>query len=63
MDAKQQAKNIKHEITFQLIIDILEERGVMTDKELKTRLINTVQLSKTLDEETKKLVLEEIEGK
>lgn len=62
MNQEQQAKNIKNELTFDLIIQILEERGVMTDKELKTRLTNQVILSKTMDDELKQLVIKEIKG-
>ncbi|GGG10989.1 hypothetical protein GCM10007425_01630 [Lysinibacillus alkalisoli] len=43
-----------------LLVQILEERGIMTDKELKERLMNQVKLSKTMDETLKTQVMEEI---
>ncbi len=58
MDAK--AAEIKNMMTLNLLVQILKERGIMTDKELKERLSNTVKLS-SMDADLKEKVIEEIE--
>ncbi|MFJ7697544.1 hypothetical protein [Lysinibacillus fusiformis] len=58
MDAK--AAEIKNMMTLNLLVQILKERGILTDKELKERLSNTVKLS-TMDADLKEKVIEEIE--
>lgn len=58
MDAK--AAEIKNIMTLNLLVQILKERGIMTDKELKERLSNTVKLS-SMDADLKEKVIEEIE--
>ncbi|WP_445477790.1 hypothetical protein ACULLL_15270 [Lysinibacillus irui] len=57
MDTK--AADIKNILTLNLLVQILEERGIMTDKELKERLTNTVKLS-AMDNDLKEKVIEEI---
>lgn len=57
MDTK--AADIKNILTLNLLVQILEERGIMTDKELKERLTNTVKLS-SMDNDLKEKVIEEI---
>ncbi|MCS1391942.1 MULTISPECIES: hypothetical protein [Lysinibacillus] len=57
MDSK--AADIKNILTLNLLVQILEERGIMTDKELKERLTNTVKLS-SMENDLKEKVLEEI---
>lgn len=57
---EQTAANIKNQMTFQLIIEILEERGIMTERELEERLTNKVILSKTMNEELKQQVIQKI---
>lgn len=51
--------DIKNILTLNLLVQILEERGIMTDKELKERLTNTVKLS-SMENDLKEKVLEEI---
>lgn len=58
MDAK--ATEIKNIMTLNLLVQILKERGILTDKELKERLSNTVKLS-SMDADLKEKVIEEIE--
>ncbi|HAU33847.1 MAG TPA: hypothetical protein DCW76_05810 [Lysinibacillus sp.] len=58
MDAK--AAEIKNIMTLNLLVQILKERGILTDKELKERLSNTVKLS-SMDADLKERVIEEIE--
>ncbi|AJK87119.1 hypothetical protein D0439_07480 [Lysinibacillus fusiformis] len=58
MDAK--AAEIKNIMTLNLLVQILKERGILTDKELKERLSNTVKLS-SMDADLKEKVIEEIE--
>ncbi|MFF6013990.1 hypothetical protein [Lysinibacillus fusiformis] len=58
MDAK--AAEIKNIMTLNLLVQILKERGILTDKELKERLSNTVKLS-YMDADLKEKVIEEIE--
>lgn len=53
------AADIKNILTLNLLVQILEERGIMTDKELKERLTNTVKLS-SMENDIKEKVLEEI---
>ena len=53
------AADIKNILTLNLLVQILEERGIMTDKELKERLTNTVKLS-AMDNDLKEKVIEEI---
>ncbi|WP_155591625.1 hypothetical protein [Lysinibacillus cavernae] len=57
MDAK--ATEIKNMMTLNLLVQILKERGIMTEKELKERLTNTVKLS-AMDADLKEKVIEEI---
>ncbi|MFJ8514398.1 hypothetical protein [Lysinibacillus xylanilyticus] len=57
MDTK--AANIKNLMTLDLLVQILEERGIMTDRELKERLTNNVKLS-SMDADLKEKVIEEI---
>lgn len=56
---EQTAKNIKDQMTFELIIQILKEHGIATDKEIQDRLTNQVKLS-SMDEELKQRVIEQI---
>ena len=56
---EQTAKNIKDQMTFELIIQILKEHGITTDKEIQDRLTNLVKLS-SMDEELKQRVIEQI---
>ncbi|HWL22376.1 MAG TPA: hypothetical protein VNR38_01255 [Ureibacillus sp.] len=53
------AKNIKDQMTFELIIQILKEHGITTNKEIQDRLTNQVKLS-SMDEELKQRVIEQI---
>ncbi|MBL3728580.1 hypothetical protein JIN86_03030 [Lysinibacillus sp. HST-98] len=53
------AADIKNILTLNLLVQILEERGIMTDKELKERLTNTVKLA-SMENDLKEKVLEEI---
>lgn len=53
------AADIKNILTLNLLVQILEERGIMTDKELKERLTNTVKLS-SMENDLKEKLLEEI---
>ncbi|MGE7090833.1 hypothetical protein ACQKII_05105 [Lysinibacillus sp. NPDC048646] len=57
MDSK--AADIKNLMTLNLLIEILEERGVMTDQELKERLTNNVKLS-SMDADLQQQVIAEI---
>lgn len=57
MDTK--AAEIKNLMTLNLFVQILEERGIMTDRELKERLTNNVKLS-SMDADLKEKVIEEI---
>jgi len=57
MDTK--AAEIKNLMTLNLLVQILEERGIMTDRELKERLTNNVKLS-SMDADLKEQVIEEI---
>lgn len=57
MDTK--AAEIKNLMTLNLLVQILEERGIMTDRELKERLTNNVKLS-SMDADLKEKVIEEI---
>ncbi|MCT6817981.1 MAG: hypothetical protein M3043_16415 [Lysinibacillus fusiformis] len=54
MDAK--AAEIKNIMTLNLLVQILKERGILTDKELKERLSNTVKLS-SMDADLKEKVI------
>ncbi|EFI69586.1 hypothetical protein MHB40_16640 [Lysinibacillus sp. FSL K6-0057] len=56
---ESKAADIKNMLTLNLLIQILEERGIMTDKELKERLTNTVKLS-SMENDLKEKVIEEI---
>ncbi|GEM_PF-2532583 len=56
---ESKAVDIKNMLTLNLLIQILEERGIMTDKELKERLTNTVKLS-SMANDLKEKVIEEI---
>ena len=53
------AADIKNILTLNLLVQILEERGIMTDKELKERLTNTVKLS-SMNNDLKEKIIEEI---
>ena len=57
MDTK--AADIKNLMTLDLLVQILEERDIMTDRELKERLTNNVKLS-SMDADLKEKVIEEI---
>ncbi|MFJ7731619.1 hypothetical protein ACIQXF_06945 [Lysinibacillus sp. NPDC097231] len=57
MDTK--AADIKNLMTLNLLVQILEERGIMTDRELKERLTNNVKLS-SMDADLKEKVIGEI---
>lgn len=57
MDSR--AAEIKNLMTLNLLVQILEERGIMTDRELKERLTNNVKLS-SIDADLKEKVIEEI---
>lgn len=57
MDSK--AAEIKNLMTLNLLVQILEERGIMNDRELKERLTNNVKLS-SMDADLKEKVIEEI---
>jgi len=57
MDTK--AADIKNLMTLDLLVQILKERGIMTDRELKERLTNNVKLS-SMDADLKEKVIEEI---
>jgi hypothetical protein len=57
MDTK--AADIKNLMTLDLLVQILEERGIMTDRELKERLTNNVKLS-SMDADLKEKIIEEI---
>ncbi|MFE3576731.1 hypothetical protein [Lysinibacillus sp. NPDC059133] len=57
MDTK--AADIKNLMTLDLLVQILEERGIMTDRELKERLTNNVKLS-SMDADLKEKVIKEI---
>lgn len=57
MDSK--AADIKNLMTLNFLVQILEERGIMTDRELKERLTNNVKLS-SMDTDLKEKVIEEI---
>ncbi|MFB7157982.1 hypothetical protein [Lysinibacillus sp. NPDC056232] len=57
MDTK--AADIKNLMTLDLLVQILEERGIMTDRELKERLTNNVKLS-SMDADLKEKVIEKI---
>ncbi|RID85420.1 hypothetical protein D1953_11445 [Peribacillus asahii] len=54
---EQTAKNIKDQMTFELIVQLLKEHGITTDKEIQDRLTNQVKLS-SMDEELKQRVIE-----
>jgi len=56
---KSKAAEIKNLMTLNLLVQILEERGIMTDRELKERLTNNVKLS-SMDPDLKEKVIEEI---
>jgi len=53
------ASDIKHDIIFDLLVNILKERGIISERELTERFNNTVNLSKNLNEVTKQQVLED----
>lgn len=57
MDTK--AADIKNLMTLNLLVQILEERGIMTERELQERLTNNVKLS-SMDADLKEKVIEEI---
>ncbi|MFJ7914598.1 MULTISPECIES: hypothetical protein [Lysinibacillus] len=57
MDTK--AADIKNLMTLDLLVQILEERGIMTERELQERLTNNVKLS-SMDANLKEKVIEEI---
>jgi len=58
MDTK--AADIKNLMTLDLLVQILEERGIMTDRELKERLTNNGKRS-SMDADLKEKVSEEIQ--
>ncbi|MFJ6208435.1 hypothetical protein [Lysinibacillus sp. NPDC092081] len=53
------AAEIKNLMTLDLLVQILEERGIMTERELQERLTNNVKLS-SMDAGLKEKVIEEI---
>ncbi|MFJ8089998.1 hypothetical protein ACIQ7N_17580 [Lysinibacillus sp. NPDC095746] len=53
------AADIKNLMTLDLLVQILEERGIMTERELQERLTNNVKLS-SMDADLKEKVIEEI---
>ncbi|MDD1503445.1 hypothetical protein PVA17_11830 [Lysinibacillus sp. CNPSo 3705] len=57
MDTK--AADIKNLMSLDLLVQILEERGIMTERELQERLTNNVKLS-SMDADLKEKVIEEI---
>ncbi|MEB2279304.1 hypothetical protein LAV73_04700 [Lysinibacillus xylanilyticus] len=57
MDTK--AADIKNLMTLNLLVQILEEHGIMTERELQERLTNNVKLS-SMDADLKEKVIEEI---
>ncbi|MFJ3388483.1 hypothetical protein [Lysinibacillus sp. NPDC086135] len=57
MDTK--AADIKNLMTLDLLVQILEERGIMTERELQERLTNNVKLS-SMDANLKEKIIEEI---
>lgn len=54
---EDKATHIKNVMTLDLIIEILEERGILTAKELNERLTNNVKLS-ALDNDLKQAIIE-----
>ncbi|MBD3109310.1 hypothetical protein IEO70_13240 [Bacillus sp. AGMB 02131] len=56
---KPTAADIKKELTFNLIVQVLEEKGLITEKELEDRLTNIVKLS-SLDKDLQEQVISEI---
>lgn len=57
---EQNATNTTNVLILNLLVQILEERGIMTDKELKERLTNQVKLDKTMEPALRDAVLEQI---
>lgn len=56
---EDKSSHVKNIMTLDLIIQILEERGILTAKELNERLTNNVKLS-TLDNDLKQAIIEKI---
>ncbi|MGM9928376.1 MAG: hypothetical protein ACI35P_10560 [Bacillus sp. (in: firmicutes)] len=54
------AADIKNQLMLNLLIQVLEEHGIMTEQELQDRLTNTIKLS-SLDANLKQEVLQEIQ--
>lgn len=57
---EQNATNTTNVLILNLLVTILEERGIMTEKELKERLTNQVKLDKTMDNTLRDAVLTQI---
>ncbi|HJH10180.1 MAG TPA: hypothetical protein K8V30_00565 [Metalysinibacillus jejuensis] len=57
---EQNATNTTNVLILNLLVQILEERGIMTEKELKERLTNQVKLDKTMEPALRDAVLEQI---
>jgi len=57
---EQNATNTTNVLILNLLVTILEERGIMTEKELKERLTNQVKLDKTMDNTLRDAVLAQI---
>ena len=54
---EDKSSHVKNIMTLDLIIQILEERGILTAKELNERLTNNVKLS-ALDNDLKQAIIE-----
>ena len=57
---EQNATNTTNVLILNLLVTILEERGIMTEKELKERLTNQVKLDKSMDNTLRDAVLAQI---
>ncbi|CEA01294.1 hypothetical protein CH76_11925 [Lysinibacillus sp. BF-4] len=57
---EQNAANTTNILILNLLVTILEERGIMTEKELKERLTNQVKLDKTMEPALRDAVLAQI---
>ena len=57
---EQNAANTTNILILNLLVTILEERGIMTEKELKERLTNQVKLDKTMEPTLRDAVLAQI---
>ena len=57
---EQNAANTTNILILNLLVTILEERGIITEKELKERLTNQVKLDKTMEPALRDAVLAQI---